>query len=299
MAENKGKKFIKYHKSLTINLAILLILSIFFGGDYIAERTRQTIDTAKYQNTVTVMNVGQADSTLIESAGEFCLIDAGATDDGISIISYLKERKVESIKLLVITHFHTDHISQVEEILNTYKVEGVLIPDLSQENLPTTTFFDKLLTKAENGEFDIHLAKKGWSKEIGSGVFSVIDDTDNTNDINGTSVACLFTQGNFTYVDAGDIGFKTEKLILPNIPTNVTVFNANHHGSKGSNSKEFVGRLSPKYVAISCGENNRYGHPHSEVINTFADLGLKYSITWQEGNLIYSMDTLTKTEGLI
>lgn len=46
----------------------------------------------------------------------------------------------------------------------------------------------------------------------------------------------------------------------------VTVFILGHHGSSYSSSQELLDLLSPKFVVVSVGKNNNYGHPSSEVL---------------------------------
>ena len=47
---------------------------------------------------------------------------------------------------------------------------------------------------------------------------------------------------------------------------NIDILKIGHHGSKYSTSKTFIDKISPKYSVISVGRNNRYGHPHEEVL---------------------------------
>ena len=51
------------------------------------------------------------------------------------------------------------------------------------------------------------------------------------------------------------------------------VYKAGHHGARSSSSKLFLNAVQPQYVVISAGEDNRFGHPHEETLDRFADLG--------------------------
>ena len=48
--------------------------------------------------------------------------------------------------------------------------------------------------------------------------------------------------------------------------SDVDVYKAIHHGSRNSNSSEILALCNPKTIVISCGRNNRYGHPHAEAL---------------------------------
>ena len=63
------------------------------------------------------------------------------------------------------------------------------------------------------------------------------------------------------------------------------MFKASHHGSKYSNSVDFLAALSPKTAVISCGKNNRYGHPHEEVVDRFKAAGCKILRTDEVGQV--------------
>ena len=47
----------------------------------------------------------------------------------------------------------------------------------------------------------------------------------------------------------------------------ITILKVAHHGSKYSTDKEFLEIISPRVALISAGEDNPYGHPHSELID--------------------------------
>ena len=61
-----------------------------------------------------------------------------------------------------------------------------------------------------------------------------------------------------------------------------------HHGSAiGSNSEEFIQELSPDYAIISCGKNNRYGHPHRETLEYLEETGTVILRTDEKGAIEY------------
>lgn len=277
----KTKNLLAKIVSVAMALALVFLTAknsvfMFFGG--------------KIGDSVTVMDVGQAQSVLIQSDDSFALIDAGFAKGNTDVVTYLNQRGVDRLELLVITHFHTDHTSQVLEVLDNFAVDTVLIPDLSEENMPTTSFFDKLLTRAEEGEFSLATAKKDDIYPVGDGEIKVLADTYNDGDVNDTSIALTFTQGDFIYLETGDCEAEAEEYLLPYIPENVTLFNAGHHGSSTSNTLALLEKANPKYVSISCGEDNSYGHPHQEVLDRLKDLRIFHAVTYEEGDLVYNID---------
>lgn len=57
--------------------------------------------------------------------------------------------------------------------------------------------------------------------------------------------------------------------------TSVDFLKCAHHGSAGTTSTAFLKQIKPRCAIISCGRNNRYGHPHEETLARFEDAGVK------------------------
>ncbi|MEG1800728.1 MAG: MBL fold metallo-hydrolase [Oscillospiraceae bacterium] len=275
-------------------LIACLIFAVVVGAYYLffMEKLPTATNISTKEDTVTVLNVGQASSSLIASGGKYCLIDAAKTDDGTDTpVGYLKQAGVKEIELLVLTHFHADHIGDALLVLDNFKVNTILIPNLTQENTPTTTFFTKLMDAVEQKGIKLKVAKKGDRYPIGKGELVVAADTINTSGTNDTSVATLFVQGDFSYLNTGDGEKECEQQLAKELKGAVTLFAAGHHGSKTSNTAELLSVIKPKLVAVSAGENNSYGHPNVETMERFSKFGIKPDVTFEQGTLVYSMDT--------
>ena len=253
------------------------------------------VELTKSGDTVSVLSVGQANSILISSGGKYCLIDAGYTEEGhTDPVSYLKEVGVTEIEMLVITHFHSDHTSEILDVMDNFKVKKILIPNLTKENTPTSSFFNKMLTRVEERNIKLIAAQKGKSYTIGNGKLKVLDDTYNDLGVNDTSIATLFTQGDFTYLNTADGEKKYEKRFVEVFNKEVTLFVAGHHGSSTSNTEPLMSVIKPQFVAISAGKDNEYGHPHKETIELLEKENIQYNITFEEDTLVYSI-----TEGVL
>lgn len=70
----------------------------------------------------------------------------------------------------------------------------------------------------------------------------------------------------------GDASINVEKEILEKYKlANVDFLKVGHHGSDTSSGKEFIDEINPKYLIISVGKNNRYGHPKDKVLNNLSN----------------------------
>lgn len=85
----------------------------------------------------------------------------------------------------------------------------------------------------------------------------------------------------------GDLEANGEKGISEQ-PIKADILKVGHHGSKTSSSKEFIQKVKPTFAVISCGLNNRFGHPHAETINTLEKAGVTILRTDVQGEITYT-----------
>ncbi|MFA5783197.1 MAG: hypothetical protein WC868_13095, partial [Bacteroidales bacterium] len=95
---------------------------------------------------------------------------------------------------------------------------------------------------------------------------------------NDGSIVARLSYGNISVILTGDATIKTEKIILAEnsvTQLNSDILKVGHHGSRTSTSPEFVKAVSPTYAFISDGEDNKYGHPHQDTLDTLTQFGVK------------------------
>ena len=101
-------------------LSLLLTLSMLFslvGCELFSPKEKEIADDdAKLK--VHFIDVGQGDCTLLESGGEFVLIDAGEKEMGSTVLKYIKSRDADSLKYVIATHPHSDHIGGLAKVIN-------------------------------------------------------------------------------------------------------------------------------------------------------------------------------------
>jgi competence protein ComEC len=92
-----------------------------------------------------------------------------------------------------------------------------------------------------------------------------------------------------SYLFSGDNSIKVEKaLIASGWNLEAAVLKASHHGSNSASSLEFLQVVNPSFFIISAGLNNRYGHPHPDILNRVLELGIKLWRTDISGSLKFS-----------
>ena len=244
-------------------------------------------DLPENTDAVHFIDVGQADATLLQSGGEYCLVDAGDTDSEQKLMTYLEQRGVTHLKLLVMSHPHADHIGSMAAVLEKIEVEQVLVPDFDKAPYPTTRLFETVMDAIEASGAVVTTAAPGQSFSVGSGSLQVLAagvETDNYNDL---SQVLLFESGGLSVLLSGDGEKPVEQAALEaGAVPRAEVFKAAHHGSDTSNTLEFLQAARPQYVVISCGLGNSYGHPHAEPLARFEQVGAQVLRTDQDGSVV-------------
>jgi competence protein ComEC len=59
-----------------------------------------------------------------------------------------------------------------------------------------------------------------------------------------------------------------------------------HHGSKNSTCEDFLKIVKPELSLISCGKNNRHGHPHEDLLDRLGDIGSAVTITYESVKVV-------------
>lgn len=259
------------------------------------------------------LDVGQGESAYIHSASGYdYLIDGGSTDEKkvgeYKIESFLEYYDVDSLEYVFISHFDTDHVSGIVEILERgmIKVKNIVLSNSVQNN--ENENYIKIMNLANENHINIINFARGDILEDGELKFMCLspDKESDYGDINDNSMVLYMSYKSLSALFTGDISRNVEKEIIRyvsdgsvEIDTSFSVCKAAHHGSAGSNSEEFLKMIEPDIAVISCGEDNSYGHPHAETLNRLEATGSEILRTDELGAIILTISSLceVKTEG--
>ena len=302
--EDAFKKTMKKHKGnrkaqiITIIVFGLIALgSYLFGNDFISSKE---VGPVTGQLEVSYLDVGQGDAIYIKVNDYDILIDAGPRSDVEKLMSQLEEKNIDDFEIVIATHPHEDHIGGMTDVLKKYNVENFYMPKVSN----TTKTFEYMINAISDKGLKIKTIKDGTTIDLGSGaridVYSPIDDT--YDDFNDYSPIMKLTYGDTKLMFTGDAEELVEKQVLEKYPSfelKSDVLKFGHHGSTTSSSEAFLNAISPKYGVISCGVDNKYGHPHKETLEKIKAHNIEAYRTDTQGQIQLTSDgknIIIKTE---
>jgi competence protein ComEC len=246
---------------------------------------------------IDVLDVGQGDGIYLHTAqGLSLFVDGGSSDVNkvgeYRILPFLKAKGVRKIDYWFISHMDTDHISGLQELVREGYPIGCLVAgaNLSEENGGE----EELLELAAQQGIEVLYLKAGDKLYLGSAAVSVLSPFMEQlwEDDNEDSLVLYYEENGFSGIFTGDIGADTEQKLMEHykLPT-INFYKAAHHGSKYSNTAEFLSRLSPETAVVSCGSKNSYGHPSKEAIANMETAGAKIYYTMKSGQITIYLDS--------
>ena len=277
-------------------LSLFLILSLLLSGcavvvgpaaDSPPPRSRPDGETL----TVHFIDVGQADSILLECSGEYLLIDGGNRDDGQLIVSYLDQMGVEELSAVVCTHAHEDHVGGLPSVLAVYPTAAVYAPTKTY----SSKIFDDFLYYVDQQRLEVTIPDPGHQLWLGGTKLTVLGPVKSYAETNDTSIVLRAEFGETSFIFTGDMETAAENDMLDHWDSDPTLFQADvlkvgHHCSNTSTGYRFLNEVDPDYGIISCGKDNSYGHPHEEPLSRLNQAGVTLFRTDELGHILATTD---------
>lgn len=231
-------------------------------------------------------DVGQGDCTFIDYGNYEVLIDAGTKDHGDTVVKDIKPYVDGKLDLVIATHTDADHIGGLGDVFKAFQVGEVIDNGDSAD----TSAYKSFKTAVQNEPDCTEIPDDNMTINIGNGAeIKIIETGDNNGSENANSVVTLLKYKNVNALFAGDMTENVEKNNLSKFG-DIDVFKASHHGSKTSNSAEFLSVIKPEYVVVSAGEGNSYGLPSKETLQRFFNEGATVFGTFKSSTIKMTTD---------
>ncbi|GAA2499676.1 ComEC/Rec2 family competence protein [Streptomyces longisporus] len=237
-------------------------------------------------------DVGQGDATVLAAGdGSGVVVDAGP--DPTLVDHCLRTLGITRIPLIVLTHFHADHVAGLPGVLRGRSV-GAIETTGFEEPADQARFVRK---EAAARHIPLTHAVAGEQRRTGSLSWQVLwppprpaPDPDGPND---ASVALLARSGGLRLLLLGDLEPPSQQALLRSpegaLLGGVDVLKVAHHGS-AYQDPELMRRVAPRIALISCGEHNMYGHPAPSTVAALQAEGAVVLRTDRDGALAVAGD---------
>ena len=233
------------------------------------------------------LDVGQALSVLVECDGQYMLYDGGNVDDGSMVVSYLQKQGVEELQYVFCSHAHEDHVGGLAAALAFFPANHVYSPVTEA----STKCFQDFVKYTQQQGLQVEVPTVGTVWQLGGATVTMLGPVAQYSETNDTSIVLRVDYGATSFLLTGDMESDAERdLVNSGANLKADVLQVGHHGSSTSTSYLFLNAVLPEMGVISCGVNNKYGHPHEETLSILRDAGVDVYRTDLLGTVVIGSD---------
>lgn len=268
-------------------IIILLLTSVI----YTLYQRLQGIYNTSPTLQVHFIDVGQGDSTLIITPDKkTVLIDAGDEQHSSRTTGYIKSQGIDKLDLVIATHPDADHIGGMDKVIKNFDIGMFSMPLVSKD----TKQYKEIKKELKNKKLKNKPLYTGDGLSIGKDVkLQILSPQKNRtySDTNEYSIVARLLYKEVSFLFMADATMENEIAIINDFDDiRADVLKLGHHGSSTSTSDYFLGKVNPSIGVISCGKNNKYGHPHKEVRNLLEKYNIMIFRTDEQGSIVLKSD---------
>lgn len=244
--------------------------------------------------SVSFLDVGQGDCIVMRNENGNCyMVDGGSASKSqvgkYSMLPYLESEGIGELEAVFLTHPDEDHISGVLELMEQsgygVRINALILPDASPEI--KNRELSELRGQAARYDIPVYYIGRGDVLQDKNLKISCLGPERGivTDEVNEISIVLYAEYKEFSMLLTGDVTGGPERELLTELEGRepLTVLKVAHHGSKYSTPRELLEMTEPVYAMISAGKDNRYGHPHGELIERLERQGCRIYRTSESG----------------
>lgn len=221
-------------------------------------------------------DVGQGDGIFVETGdGKQMLVDGGPSNVILEKLGKEMGFYDRYIDLVILTHPEYDHIGGLIEVIKRYNIGAIITTGVVRD----TNQYKEWIKIIEQKNIPIYIAQLGGQIDFGNNIkMDILYPFENlvgqeVSNTNNSSIVGKLVYKDFEVLLTGDIEKSVErKLVNSGIDLKADVLKVPHHGSKTSSTEEFLQAVNSVINIIQAGKDNKYGHPHQEVLERMANV---------------------------
>ena len=267
---------------------LALIVANLFVWLALAESGRQNFTEVRF------FDVAQGDAAFVQTArGTQIIIDGGPGNSVLEKLGRAMPFYDRQIDWMILSHPDGDHLSGLLAVLENYQVDNIVWSGIGKDSAECRQW-EEMIAREGARIFEVS-ARDKFTLDGGAVVVEILSpETESAGakeSSNNLSVAARIIHKNRAFLFTGDIDAKKEELIFRANPgLRADVLKIAHHGSKYSANEEFTAGLATAAAVVSCGKNNRHGHPHPETLDLLEKYDIKTLRTDEDGNIVFRTD---------
>ena len=233
------------------------------------------------------LDVGQGDACFIRTPdGITFLIDGGSSDEKqvgeYRLEPFLDFKAVRQVDFAMVSHGDSDHLNGIEELMERGRIGKLVLPGGRKEDEGLTG----LEAQAKEAGVPVLFLNQGERLVAGEAVFTCLWPKDSCGeekenlDENEASMVLWLSWRELDVLFTGDMEGRGEQEVTAYLNAigkasgiSADILKVPHHGSGGAGLDGFLEVAAPKYGVVSCGKNNRYGHPAKETLKRLENIG--------------------------
>jgi len=233
---------------------------------------------------VVACSVGQGDALVVGAGpGQAVVIDAGP--DPSAIDRCLRDLDVHRIPLVVLTHFHADHVEGLPGLLRGRQVDEVEVSPLAEP----ADEAGRVAAWAAQAHVPVTVAGVGEQRTFGDLHWTVLWPRRlirvGGSAPNNASIVLSLTSHEVVFLLTGDVEPEAQQALLVDPASLVAdVFKVPHHGSRNQDPA-LVRAVHPRLALVSVGAGNRYGHPAESTLALVRSSGAEVDRTDTDGDI--------------
>lgn len=220
---------------------------------------------------VDVIAIGKADCILIRTGTKTVMIDTGEEEDVANIIDYLEAKNIETIDMLILSHFDKDHIGGAAELISSYGITTVLETSFSSNR----DEYDAYHTVLKDQGLNATILTEDYTFTYDACSFTVYvpkETSYSTKEDNNASLIVAMEYGEKRFLFCGDAMELRLAEFLADSPGMFDFVKLPYHGNYLENYTDFLSEVSPEYGVITCSNKNPSA---DKTIELLAEYGVK------------------------